>query len=279
MITGRESAGAPFDEQAALEELERLQHAIEESRRQRGQTVEEFDAFVRSFKNPAPDRDTSKPATVASVPVPTPTAPAPLPPPTPPVLAAPPPLPEIVAAPDPEPALTAALPPNGVPEPVVRPQVKRLGFPTLIAGLAAIAFVVVAAVFLLNRRGPSDAAPVSQPSQPIAQPTAAPPVVAPPSATPATPPMQTGGGLQTGIVTLRPVWVRVLVDGERAVERELRGNERIPLHAQRTIAIRAGDAGALRVMIGGQDQGTLGRDGEVVSRTFTVQPARPQPVR
>ena len=43
--------------------------------------------------------------------------------------------------------------------------------------------------------------------------------------------------------------------------------------------IRAGDAGALRVMIAGQDQGTLGRDGEVVSRTFTVQPARPQPVR
>ena len=28
MMTGRESAGAPFDEQAALEELERLQHAI-----------------------------------------------------------------------------------------------------------------------------------------------------------------------------------------------------------------------------------------------------------
>ena len=78
-------------------------------------------------------------------------------------------------------------------------------------------------------------------------------------------------------MTLRPVWVRVLVDGERAVERELRGNERIPLRAQRTIAIRAGDAGALRVMIAGQDQGTLGRDGEVVSRTFTVQPARPQP--
>ena len=142
MITGRES-GAPFDEQAALEELERLQHAIDESRRQRGQTVEEFDAFVRSFKNPAPDRDTSKPATVASVPVPTPTAPAPLPPPTPPLLAAPPPLPEIAAAPDPEPALTAALPPIGVPEPIVRPRVKRLGFPTLIAGLAAIAFVVL----------------------------------------------------------------------------------------------------------------------------------------
>ena len=56
MMTGPESAGAPFDEQAALEELERLQRAIEESRRQRGQTVEEFDAFVRSFKNPAPER-------------------------------------------------------------------------------------------------------------------------------------------------------------------------------------------------------------------------------
>jgi hypothetical protein len=33
------TASVPFDEQAALEELERLQRAIAASRRQRGQTV------------------------------------------------------------------------------------------------------------------------------------------------------------------------------------------------------------------------------------------------
>ena len=54
----RNERSRPFDEQAALEELERLQRAIRESRRQRGETVAEFDAFVRSFKDPAPGRDT-----------------------------------------------------------------------------------------------------------------------------------------------------------------------------------------------------------------------------
>jgi hypothetical protein len=65
------------------------------------------------------------------------------------------------------------------------------------------------------------------------------------------------------------VWVRVVVDGKREVERELEANARIPL-AGRTIVIRTGDAGAVRVEINGQDRGLLGRDGEVVTRTFTV---------
>ena len=155
MMTGRESAGAPFDEQAALEELERLQHAIEESRRQRGQTVEEFDAFVRSFKNPAPERDT-QPRDRPSVRRSRPRRSCALAPPR-------------------------RLMPRGsaaaagyrrtrptrcrrrprrcrvvdVSEPVVRPRGNALASRTLIAGLAAIAVVVVAAVFLLNRRGAS----------------------------------------------------------------------------------------------------------------------------
>ena len=167
--------------------------------------------------------------------------------------------------PDPVSPPPATLPVVDVSERVVRPRGKRLGFPTLIAGLAAIAVIVVAAVLLLNRRGAPDAASAPPASQHVAQPPVAPPSSASPSAPSAAQPAQAGGGLETGIVTLRPVWVRVLVDGERAVERELRGNERIPLRAQRTIAIRAGDAGALRVLIAGRDQGTLGRDGEVVA--------------
>jgi cytoskeleton protein RodZ len=265
MMTGRESAGAPFNEQAALEELERLQRAIEESRRQRGQSVEEFDAFVRSFKNPAPERTTTAPPMAVSAPrpAPAPAIPAAIPP-------DPTPLPEIVAAADPVPPLPIV----DVSEPVVRPRGRQLGFRTLIAGLAAIAVVVVAAVLLLNRRGAEDAGPTSQPPQSVARAPVTTPGAAPRSVTPAPQPAP-GGGIQVEIVTLRPVWVRVLVDGERAVERELRGNDRIPLRARRSIAIRAGDAGALRVMVAGQDQGTLGRDGEVVSRTFTAQPARP----
>src|SRR5438874_4243749 len=44
----------PFDEQAALEELQRLRDAIQESRRQRSQRSDEFEAFVRSFRAPSP---------------------------------------------------------------------------------------------------------------------------------------------------------------------------------------------------------------------------------
>ena len=45
-----EPRGRPFNEQAALQELERLQRAIEETRRRRKETGDAFDAFVRSFQ-------------------------------------------------------------------------------------------------------------------------------------------------------------------------------------------------------------------------------------
>jgi hypothetical protein len=37
--------------------------------------------------------------------------------------------------------------------------------------------------------------------------------------------------------------------------------------------IRTGDAGAVRLSIGGKDHGFLGREGEVVTRTFAVPAA------
>src|SRR3954468_12045119 len=49
-MTTRNRVDPSFDESAALEELERLQRAIEASRKRRGETVDEFNAFVRSFK-------------------------------------------------------------------------------------------------------------------------------------------------------------------------------------------------------------------------------------
>ena len=159
MMTGRESAGARFNEQAALEELERLQHAIQESRRQRGQTVEEFDAFVRSFKNPAPERATTAP----------------------PVAVRSGSCAGHSAGHSSGSAAAARDPRRGRPRCRRRlhrcrsstfqsrlfgPRGRQLGFRTLIAGLAAIAVVVVAAVLLLNRRGADDAAPAPQPPRP-----------------------------------------------------------------------------------------------------------------
>jgi hypothetical protein len=75
-------------------------------------------------------------------------------------------------------------------------------------------------------------------------------------------------------VTTQPAWIRVIADGERVVERELPANSRIPFKAEKTIQIRTGNAGAVRLSIRGVDQGALGTEGEVVTRSFAVPPRR-----
>jgi hypothetical protein len=72
------------------------------------------------------------------------------------------------------------------------------------------------------------------------------------------------------LITNRTVWVRVTVDGRRAIERELAAGQRIPVRAERDVVIRAGDAGALSLTVNGRDMGTLGRDGAILTRSFTA---------
>jgi cytoskeleton protein RodZ len=79
-------------------------------------------------------------------------------------------------------------------------------------------------------------------------------------------------GVNGELTAIRRVWVRIITDGDR-VERELPEGTRVPLHAQRTLTLRIGDAGAVKMVVDNRDQGALGRDGEVVVRTFTA-PAR-----
>jgi hypothetical protein len=326
-MTDPQPSRESFDEQAALDELERLQRAIEESRRLRGQTMAEFDAFVRSFKSPAsgatgwsPDIAVPSPSvqpeplvqhqpTVSPLPSVQPLTTVQPPPPVdlpsmqplqpvqqqpvqppsmqpqPPVLEQPaeqqpppsqasPPLPAVpVSAPLPSPLPVAELLNASVP---VRPRALRLGFGALMAGLVGILAIVVAASLLTGRGGgspqpstPSNQRPVAQTAHAGGRPSAPTQTAAPAPA----------GGVRVELVTIRPVWVRALVDGERTIERELPANTRIPLHGQQVISIRAGDAGALRILLDGQDQGTLGREGFPVNRTFTAKPAAPPPNR
>ena len=78
------------------------------------------------------------------------------------------------------------------------------------------------------------------------------------------------------VIAVRTVWVRVLVDGRKAVEQELPPGTRIALPSGSQIVVRAGDAGALRVVIGGKDQGPVGRAGVVATKSYTLEtnPAR-----
>ena len=80
--------------------------------------------------------------------------------------------------------------------------------------------------------------------------------------------------------TVRRAWLRVVIDGNRAVEREVEANTNIPLPAGRTFVIRAGDAGAVHFFLNGRDLGPLGADAQVVTRTFTAGgSAAPPPAR
>ena len=154
------------------------------------------------------------------------------------------------------------------------------------AAVAMLVLVILAVVFFWFR--PSDVeAPGGPPRPPESSPPSAAPAASPGASTaPAAPapsapsapgraaaPPASAAAME--ISTTRDVWMRVTVDGLRTVERVVPGNTRIPIAAGGRIVIRAGDAGAVRVSIAGKDQGPLGRDGEVATRTFTP-PAPPR---
>lgn len=74
--------------------------------------------------------------------------------------------------------------------------------------------------------------------------------------------------LRLELVALRPVWIRVTVDGRRTIEREVPADFRTTIDADRAVAVRAGDAGALMVGENGGPPAPLGRTGQVVTRIF-----------
>ena len=265
----------PFDERSALEELEQLADKIQLSRRQREQKVAEFDAFVRTFRQDryaasiaATDRErraedrpaASTAATHAArgvAPVTQAAASA--------VIVS-----DAVSADIHESNPWAVAVPR---EPVAHVPMDRPGrLRAAYVGVTLAALAVVLVTVLLWRSAPALVGPVAQSDPravvPPATPTAAAPAAAAPA--PAVPPGPPRA-LNIEFVTVRPVWARITVDGRRAMEREFAADQRIPFGADRAIVIRAGDAGAIRLVVDGKDLGVLGRDGQIFERTFTPQ--------
>jgi hypothetical protein len=290
MTSGSEDR-AHWDEAAALEELERLQRGIEEWRRRRNDVQAEFERFVRGFR-----RTAQEPEIPASVPAESPRLPAPVNVPlsawAPPTAAATPKVAtDPIAAATPTVTSESDLPatPNVVR--VLPPGRSVSGSAAMAAKLSAwfakqstqrsrviagagVLVVVIGAGALLTRpwqNGPTDPSGSESPSAPASIPRLSQPAVPPtqPAATPADP-----GPRRSEIVALERVWVRVVVDGNREVERELAAGERVPLRAGSVSVIRAGNAGAVRVTINGEDRGTLGPEGEPITRTLRA-PATP----
>lgn len=129
---------------------------------------------------------------------------------------------------------------------------------------AAILLIAVVAFFALRGNG-DETAPTDRVS-------AEPPAAAPqPAAQPAPPPVDMPPQ-RAEISTVRQVWIRVMVDGQKVIERELPPNTHIPLNPVSQFVVRAGDAGAVRVAIEGKDQGPVGADGQVATKAFSVPP-------
>jgi hypothetical protein len=226
MMPSPESTPAPFDEQAAVEHLERLQQELEESRRRRKDASAAFDKFVSSFRNPGESRVSPRPTEQRPF------------------------------SPTPDKYGTIPIPTRG--------RRKNVPIGIIAGGVVAIAAGVI--VMRGWRSSPESAsAPPASQAAPAGSLGAA--TTGLPAAAPAAPerPATTGSEL----IALRDVWVRATVDGNKIVERELEAGARVPLRG-RAIVIRAGNAAAVRIVIDGQDRGTLGAEGVVVTRSFTA---------
>ena len=71
------------------------------------------------------------------------------------------------------------------------------------------------------------------------------------------------GPLTVVLSMSRPCWVAATVDGQRTIYRVLQGGETTTLAGKSAIAIRLGDAGAVKWTINGRDPGAPGENGAV----------------
>ena len=87
-----------------------------------------------------------------------------------------------------------------------------------------------------------------------------------------TPPVSTSGVKMVINVKNKKSWIRVVVDGNPVFQGELSAGESKNFEAKDKIVIRLGNAGAVEVLVNGQNHGFLGGDGDVVEREFTAPP-------
>jgi hypothetical protein len=95
--------------------------------------------------------------------------------------------------------------------------------------------------------------------------------------TPATAPARANGNLSIVAEALRDVWVRTTIDGRTDDGRTLAAGQVIDVSAEQSISLRVGDAGAIAVSVNHGEKRPLGRDGQVVTRQFVVEGAKPAP--
>lgn len=292
-----------FDEQAALQALEQLRDQIQRAREARERKEAEFDAFVRQTRAASQtertaalnEHATPSGGVQAAARSADRAADQPLPRPPAPVVArqesqAVRPEPRAVrpepAAARPQPAPSPSEPPpvRSEPAPVAYPDYRAIEDVFAegrtawwqdrryqLGGGAAALLLLLLMVWTWGG-GETDApdAAVATPAAQSAETASPPPAAGEGAATPeAAQPAVPARPLEIELTTLRPVWMRIIVDGVRRVEREVPANQTLTFGADRTIVLRVGDAGGVRLTVNGTDQGSLGGDGQIAVRTLT----------
>lgn len=78
-----------------------------------------------------------------------------------------------------------------------------------------------------------------------------------------------GATIHLSIQVEKRSWLQVVVDGEQQLNRRVLPGEDLEFQGTREVQVTAGNAGGVRVIFNGQDQGLLGRTGELVTRLWT----------
>ena len=146
------------------------------------------------------------------------------------------------------------------------------------ASAVAILLAVVVAAVVLGRRSETgtELTPVGTTGDSAARavPVPATPAIDTPTTTPAAAPLASPPEPLTVVLSMsRPCWVAATVDGQRTIYRVLQGGETTTLAGKNAIAIRLGDAGAVKWTINGRDPGTPGENGAVRDVRIDLQNA------
>ena len=258
----REGQIQPFDEQAVLAELEQLRESIQAARKARQRTSDEFEAFVKSFRTPTSTPASERPMPASLAPVS-------------PQHEARESIDRSIHGPDPLPSGdriesktesvddSIALPPSKSP--------RRYRFDIRSIGILAIAVVI--ALGLLSTRWRQRMSPpktVNAVSENPIVPRAA--RALPPAPAPTALANAAAHGVAVELRTIRPVWMRVVVDGRKDAEGTVQAGQSLHFTGDHSIVVRVGNGGDVVVRIGDREE-SFGDAGQPRTRTFSKPPS------
>ncbi len=138
-------------------------------------------------------------------------------------------------------------------------------FVGLFAGAGLV--VLMGTLWWMNSR--TSALPETTTTEQVPAPVAAPSAVSP-VADDATPARESDRSLSLTIEARRASWIRASIDGQDEAGRLYQAGETRQIVGAKTVAVRAGDAGAVFVSVNGAPAQALGTDGNATTRRFDV---------